>query len=120
MRSNHTTLRAVGFAFAIIGIIATAVLAVLGFQINPVFAIVAIILGVFATVVCTCMFFALANIQENQGYLQEFLNERLDRLEKENIAIFEKLREMNGEPPMDQPTKTTDNSEQSTYDSANE
>lgn len=108
MKSNHTTIRAVGVVFGTIGIIATAVFAFLGFKVNPALGLLAILLGAFATVVATCMFFALANIQENQLILEEYLNGRIDRLEKENIAIFEKLRKMNGEPPMDQPPEATE------------
>lgn len=114
MKSNHTTIRAVGVVFGTIGIIATAVFAFLGFKVNPALGLLAILLGAFATVVATCMFFALANIQENQLILEEYLNGRIDRLEKENIAIFEKLREMNGEPPMDQPPETVETTTEST------
>lgn len=73
MRSNQTTLRIVGGIFAVCGIIATIVGAIIGFMAYVIPGIIILICGIFTTVANTCLYFGLANVQENQLLLAEMI-----------------------------------------------
>ena len=73
MRTNSTTLRIVGGVFAVLGGIATVVGGIIGLFAYIIPGIVIFVVGIFVTIANTCLYFGLANVQENQLLLAEMI-----------------------------------------------
>jgi uncharacterized membrane protein (Fun14 family) len=92
MGSNHTTLRIVAGIYVFVGTIATIVGTIAGFFVNIFLGIAILVLGIFATVSTTCLYYGVANVQQNQMNIAtalERLNVKIEHEEKKYSKMFE-------------------------------
>lgn len=78
MGSNHKTLRIVAGIHAFIGVIATIIGTIAGFFVNILLGFAIFVLGIFITISMTCLYYGVANIQENQIKISQALRITLD------------------------------------------
>lgn len=90
MGSNHKTLRIVAGIYVFIGTIATILGTIAGFFVNILLGIAILVLGIFTTISMTCLYYGVANIQQNQMNIARALEEGL------NVKIVDE-----GEEPED-------------------
>lgn len=78
MGSNHTTLRIVAAIYVFVGTIATILGTIAGFFVNIFLGIAILVLGIFTTISTTCLYYGVANVQQNQMNIAKALEQSLN------------------------------------------
>ena len=78
MGSNHKTVRAMAVIYLAIGIVSTIIATFVGFKFNFLLGAFLLVAGIFSTISTSSLFYAMANIQENQFILAEALDKKFN------------------------------------------